>query len=440
MSSAPASTLPLADAPSVSDAKTTARRAALAAAAGTAIEYYEFGVYGYLAGTIGPLFFPGDSATASLLAILAVFGSAFLMRPVGGIVLGRLGDRLGRRAILLVTVIGMGVATGLVGLLPTAASGGLAAPVLLLLIRLAQGFFAGGEVTGAAAYVAESAPAAERGFYGAFTPVGVAVGGALAATVCGLASAALGAEQMQAWGWRVPFLMAIPMVIVSSMVRRRVEESVSFQRFQAHHEPPKAPLREVLTEHGSSVLRVTLLAFGQNVGYWVGLVFMNLYLSAHLKYDKTTVYWILAFVSISMAFLMPLCGALSDRVGRRKVLALGFVGYAVLVLPMMLMMARHDIGLAFVAMMVVALPLPVVQSVGYPTYAEQFPTRVRYTGMAFSFNIGAILGGGITPYVATALIGRTGNLLMPGFLLMGGALVALLALSGLRETARDALR
>jgi MHS family proline/betaine transporter-like MFS transporter len=250
----------------------------------------------------------------------------------------------------------------------------------------------------------------------------------------------LGAEQMQAWGWRVPFLMAIPMVIVSSMVRRRVEESVSFQQFQAHHEPPKTPLREVLREHGRSVLRVTLLAFGQNVGYWVGLVFMNLYLSTHLKYDKTTVYWILAFVSISMAFLMPVCGALSDRIGRRKVLAAGFLGYMVLVLPMMLLMDRHNIGLAFLAMLVVALPLPVVQSVGYPTYAEQFPTRVRYTGMAFSFNIGAIVGGGITPYVATALIGQTGNLLMPGFLLMGGAAVALLALWGVRETAHDALK
>ena len=141
-----------------------------------------------------------------------------------------------------------------------------------------------------------------------------------------------------------------------------------------------------------------------------------------------------------MAILMPVFGALSDRIGRRKVLAAGFIAYAVLVLPMMLLMDQHNIGLAFLAMMVVALPLPIVQSVGYPTYAEQFPTRVRYTGMAFSFNIGAIVGGGVTPYVATALIGQTGNLLMPGFLLMGGALVALIALVGLRETAMEALQ
>lgn len=443
MSNAPTSTIPVSDAapPSLASGNiAVARKAAVAAAAGTAIEYYEFGIYGYLAATIGPLFFPSDNATASLLAILAVFGSAFLMRPIGGIVLGRLGDRVGRRSVLLVTVIGMGVATAAIGLLPVAATAGLLAPALLLLIRLVQGFFAGGEVTGAAAYVAESAPRGKRGFYGAFTPVGVAIGGALAATVCGLTTSLLGSEAMTAWGWRIPFLSAIPMVMISFMVRRRVEESVAFQQFQQHNEPPKAPLKEVLSQHTPAVVKVLLLAFGQNVGYWVGLVFMNIYLTTYLKYDKATVYWIMAFVSLSMAVLMPFWGGLSDRLGRRKVLAIGFVGYTVLVLPMMMLMDQHNIGLAFLAMVVVALPMPIVQSVGYPTYAEQFPTRVRYSGMAFSFNFGAILGGGVTPYVATALIGSTGNLLFPAFLLMGGSAVALLALLGVRETSREALQ
>ena len=295
-------------------ARATARKAALAASVGTAIEYYEFGVYGYMAATIGPLFFPSTDATASLLAILAVFGSAFLMRPIGGIVLGRLGDRIGRRGILLVTVIGMGIATAAIGLLPVASTAGIAAPILLLAIRLVQGFFAGGEVTGAAAYVAESAPPGKRGFYGAFTPVGVAVGGALAASACGLTSALLSTDQMQQWGWRIPFLLAIPMVIVSTAVRRRVEESAAFQEFQAHNEPTKAPLREVLTQHTSKVLKVTALAFGQNVGYWVGLVFMNIYLTTYLKYDKTTVYWIMAAVGVTMASSCR-SGAVSRTVG-----------------------------------------------------------------------------------------------------------------------------
>ena len=420
-------------------ARATGRKAALAASVGTAIEYYEFGVYGYMAATIGPLFFPSTDATASLLAILAVFGSAFLMRPIGGIVLGRLGDRIGRRGILLVTVIGMGIATAAIGLLPVASTAGIAAPILLLAIRLVQGFFAGGEVTGAAAYVAESAPPGKRGFYGAFTPVGVAVGGALAASACGLTSALLSTDQMQQWGWRIPFLLAIPMVIVSTAVRRRVEESAAFQEFQAHNEPTKAPLREVLTQHTSKVLKVTALAFGQNVGYWVGLVFMNIYLTTYLKYDKTTVYWIMAAVGVTMAILMPFWGGLSDRWGRRRVLGIGFLGYMLLVWPMMILMDQQSIGLAALAMFIIALPLPIVQSVGYPTYAEQFPTRIRYTGMAFSFNIGAILGGGVTPYVATSLIASTGNLKSPALLLIAAAIFSLLALLTVQETSKDRL-
>nr|WP_315597257.1 MFS transporter [uncultured Cupriavidus sp.] len=442
MSNAPIPTMPLTESvrsPVTADA-TVARKAAIAAAAGSAIEYYEFGIYGYLAATIGPLFFPSDNPTASLLAILAVFGSAFLMRPIGGIVLGRLGDRLGRRSVLLVTVIGMGVATAAIGVLPTAATGGIIAPILLLLIRLFQGFFAGGEVTGAAAYVAESAPRGRRGFFGAFTPVGVAVGGALAATVCGLTNSVLGSDAMTEWGWRIPFLTAIPMVMISVLVRKRVEESVAFQQFQQHSEPPKAPLTEVLSQHMPSVLKVLFLSFGQNVGYWVGLVFMNIYMTTYLKYDKGTVYWIMAFVSITMACLMPFWGGLSDRLGRKKVLSIGFVAYTVLVVPMMMLMDQHSIGLAALAMFIVALPLPIVQSVGYPTYAEQFPTRVRYSGMAFSFNFGTILGGGVTPYIATSLIGSTGNLLSPAYLLMGGSAISLIALLFVKETAKEALQ
>ncbi|WP_083831011.1 MFS transporter [Herbaspirillum lusitanum] len=420
-------------------ARATARKAAIAASAGTAIEYYEFGVYGYMAATIGPLFFPSTDATASLLAILAVFGSAFLMRPIGGIVLGRLGDRIGRRGILLVTVIGMGIATGLIGLLPTASTAGILAPLMLLLVRLVQGFFAGGEVTGAAAYVAECAPPGKRGFYGAFTPVGVAVGGAVAAALCGITSVLLTPAQMAEWGWRIPFLLAIPMVLISTAVRRRVEESAAFQEFQAHNEPVKAPLREVLTQHPGKIFKVMALAFGQNVGYYVGLVFMNIYMTTYLKYDKTAIYWIMAAVGVTMAMLMPFFGSLSDRWGRRPVLAIGFIGYMVLVWPMMFLMDQQSLPLAALAMFIMALPLPIVQSVGYPTYAEQFPTKVRYTGMAFSINIGAILGGGVTPYLATSLMATTGNLKSPAFLLIAAAVLSLLALLTVHETAKEKL-
>ncbi|WP_223997004.1 MFS transporter, partial [Burkholderia gladioli] len=413
--------------------------AALAAAAGTAIEYYEFGVYGYMAALIGPLFFPADNPTAALLSILAIFGSAFLMRPIGGIVLGRLGDRVGRRAVLLVTVLGMGIATAAVGLLPTAATAGVAAPVALLLARLAQGFFSGAEVTGAATYLAESAPRGRRGFYGAFTPVGVAIGGALAATVCGLTTALVGAEQMHAGGWRIPFLAALPLVLLSALIRKRVDESVAFRQSAARHETVKAPLSELFAHHRAALLKVFLISLGQNAGYWVGFIFMNIYLTSYLKYDKASVFTLMAVISLAMAALMPLWGGLSDRIGRRRVLLVGFAGYIALIFPMMVLMNQQSFALAALAMFVLALPMPAVQSVGYPTYAEQFPTRVRYTGMAFSFNFGAMLGGGVTPYLATALIGSTGNLMSPAFLMVGALVIGGLALLRMRETADAAL-
>ena len=425
---------------SQADTERLARRAATAAATGTAIEYYEFGVYGFMAAFLGPLFFPGDDPTAALLAVLAVFGSAFLVRPLGGVLLGRLGDRHGRRLVLLVTVIGMGLATAGIGLLPATAQVGLLAPVLLVALRLVQGFFAGGEVIGAAAFVAESAPEGRRGFFGAFTPVGVALGGSLAAIVCGVTTTLAGAEAMQAWGWRVPFLLALPLVALSAVLRHNVEETPAFQRFLANSQPPKAPVREVLAEQRPAVLKVMLLALGQNAGYWVGLIFMNLYLTTHLGYPKAQVYWIMAGVSLCAALMMPFWGGLSDRLGRRRVLTLGFTAYVVLVIPMMLLMAQGNIWLAALAVLVAALPMPIVQSVGYPTYAEQFPTRVRYTGMAIAINLGAILGGGLTPYLATWLMAKSGNLLMPGFLLVTAAVIALVTLRLVRETSKEALQ
>jgi MFS transporter, MHS family, proline/betaine transporter len=412
------------------------RKAALAAALGTAIEYYEFGVYGYLAVVLGPRFFPGDDPTAQLLAVFAVFGSAFLMRPLGGIVLGRLGDRYGRKPVLVTTVVGMGTATAAIGLLPTAASIGLLAPLGLLLVRLAQGFFAGGEVTGSATYLAESAPHGRRGFVGAFTPVGVAIGGGSAALVAGVVSSVLTEQQLGDFGWRIPFLLAVPLVLVTLLVRHRLEDSHAFTEQRA---PAKAPLREVFTGHRAALVKVTLLAIGSNTGYWVGLIFMNSYLTGQLGYPKSSTFWIMAAISFFVACLMPLSGALSDRVGRKRMITVGFLGYAVLVVPTMIVMGLGSFPLAVLAMVVLALPMPIVQSVTYPTYAEQFPTRVRYTGLSFSFNIGTIIGGGLTPYLATWLTATTGDPIAPAYLLMIAAVLALLTLTTVRESARAEL-
>ena len=323
-----------------------ARRAAMASATGTAVEYYEFSIYGYMATIIAPLFFPGDNPAAALLATLAVFGIAFVIRPIGGVLLGRLADRIGRRRVLLSTVIGMGTATALIGVLPTTAQIGLAAPVLLVLLRLSQGFFAGGEVVGAAAFVAESSPNGRRGFFGAFTPLGVAVGGALGAIVCGITTGLLSAEQLQAWGWRIPFFLSIPLVIFSFHMRHNVEETPEFKAFLAKDKPPVAPVKEVFGKNLPALLRVIVFASAQNAGYFIGMVFMNIYLTTYLHFDKSKVYWVIAVISLCMAAMMPFWGGLSDRIGRRKALAIGFVGYAVLVVPMMMLMDSGSLWIA----------------------------------------------------------------------------------------------
>lgn len=242
-------------------------------------------------------------------------------------------------------------------------------------------------------------------------------------------------EALQEWGWRIPFFLCVPLVLLSCKMRHNIEETPEYQAFLKKDKPPAAPVREVLNRHLGSVVRVVILAFGQNVGYFIGIVFMNIYLTTYLKFDKSHVYWTIAVISFLVAAMMPFWGGVSDRLRRRRTLAIGFGGYILLVVPMMTLMNGASIWVAALALLIATLPMPIIQSVGYPTYAEQFPTRVRYTGMAIAVNLGAIMGGGLAPWLSSLLIGTTGNLLMPGFFLAGAAALSLLSLLFLKETA-----
>ncbi|MEU1525966.1 MFS transporter [Nocardia rhamnosiphila] len=417
-----------------------ARRAAIAGGVGTLIEYYDFAVYGFLAVTIAPLFFPSDNSGVSILSTLAVFGVAYVARPLGGIFFGRLGDRRGRRHSLVITVVSMGIACGILGLLPTHSTVGVLAPILLALVRLAQGFSAGGEVGGAATYIAESAPPRKRGFFGSFTPVGSTLGFAVAAAVVGVVALITTDEQMESWGWRIPFLLALPLAYVCLRVRMKLEDTPEFEEMAEKKQVTKSPLMDVLRKNPWSVLRVVGVAIAMNGSGYIGLTYFSVYLIKDLGFSKDAVYWTSAIAIALACATFPISGMLTDRFGRKPVLVGGYLAYVVIALPAFMIMGATEsilvIGIVYFLYMVLN---GVVQVPAFPLFTELFPRTVRYTGVSLGFNIGTIAAGGTAPYVAAQLVESTGNAMSPAYWVMGVCAIGLLTVATIRETSRKEL-
>ncbi|ROS44332.1 MFS transporter [Amycolatopsis thermoflava] len=418
----------------------SARRAAIAGGVGTLIEYYDFSVYAFLAVTLGPLFFPSDQTAVSVLLTLAVFGSAYVMRPLGGWFFGRLGDRRGRRHALVVTVVTMGVFSGVLGILPSYASAGVIAPVLLVLVRLAQGFSAGGEIGGAATYVAESAPPGKRGLFGSLTPVGSTLGFSVAAAVVGLMTAVTTTEQMSAWGWRIPFLISLPLAVICLWVRVRLEDTAEFAEMAQRSEVVRSPLLAVVKEKPLSVLRVIGIAIAMNGTGYIGLTYFSTYLIQTQGFGKQAVYWASAIGIALACATYPLAGMLTDRFGRKPVLITAYVAYLVLAWPAFALLgATSSIVVVTVIYVVYMAVNGLAQVPAFPQFTELFPRRIRYTGVALGFNVGTIIAGGSAPYVAAQLVESTGNPMSPAFWVLGVAVVGLITVLTLRETGRDRL-
>ncbi|MFB8174608.1 glycine betaine/L-proline transporter ProP [Streptomyces sp. NPDC055966] len=413
------------------------RRAVKAAALGNAMEWFDFGVYSYIAVTLGKVFFPSGSPTAQLLSTFGAFAAAFLVRPLGGMVFGPLGDRVGRQKVLAVTMIMMAAGTFAIGLVPSYASIGVGAPLLLLAARLVQGFSTGGEYAGASTFIAEYAPDRKRGFFGSWLEFGTLAGYICGAGLVTLMTALLSPADLLSWGWRIPFLIAGPMGVIGLYLRMRLEETPAFaaQVEKAEARRPKVPLREMVAGQWKALLVCMGLVLVFNVTDYMLLSYMPSYLTSELKYDETHGLLVVLGVMALMMIVQPFAGALSDRVGRRPVIAAGCAGFLLLSVPALLLIRQGSLLAVALGMGALGLLLVCFTAAMPAALPALFPTRVRYGSLSIGFNVSVSLFGGTTPLVVTALIGATGNMMMPAYYMMAAAVVGGFAVWRMAESA-----
>lgn len=407
------------------DRRRKAKKATAVGAFGTFIEYYDFSVYGYVAATLAIVFFPSDDPVIGLLNTFLVFGLAFLVRPLGAVFFGRLGDRRGRRTSLIASILLMSVAAALTGLLPGYAQIGVAAPILLVVLRMLQGFSTGGEIGGAASYIREWAAPNRRPFYISFVPGIAQLGKGGAAGVAALAASYMPGEAMEDWGWRIPFLLAVPLGILCLVLRLRIEDSPEFTAAKEQDKTAASPFKQLLSGHRAPLGKVMAISTVQNVGTYIGTVFIATYLSTMLDFSKAQASTIVLLAVLCASVFIPLAGILGSRIGARRVLLTSYIAYALLTIPSFLLMAQGSFGVAIGGLILGMVPYALCQAGTYSAITEFFPVHVRHTGVAFGHSVGAVLGGGAGPYVATWLIDKTDNNLMPAFLLVAFGVIGL---------------
>ncbi|GAB2930489.1 MFS transporter [Hafnia psychrotolerans] len=415
------------------------RRALLAGSVGNFIEWYEFGVYGYLATLIAGNFFTleGQSGMTGLLLTYASFALAFFCRPIGAIIFGRIGDRIGRKPTLIAVVLLMTLATALIGLLPTYAQIGVAAPLLLTLLRMFQGLFAGGEFGGAVSLMTEFAPKGKRGLYGAWQSFTVALGLLTGVALVALLVQTLPTEQMKEWGWRIPFLLALPMGFVALWLRLKLDETPSFQASQ------QAPVKgkKTAAEKASAIATVKAIALGigrmmgWSAGGYTFLVVMPSYLqtSLHATFLQALVATVLANVGFALAILPA--GILSDKIGRKKVMIIAVLAVIILSFPLLHLLQDPESSLMAkgIAVLIAGAAIGMIAGPGPAMLAEMFPTRVRYTGLGLSYSLSNAVFSGCAGLIITGLIKETGNLDIPAYYVVATCIVSLLALMTLRK-------
>ncbi|MFS0794738.1 MFS transporter [Microbacterium sp. 1P10AE] len=419
---------------------------------GNFMEWFDFGIYGYLAVTLAVVFTSDLPEPWGLLVTLLGFAISFLVRPFGGFVLGPLGDRIGRQKVLFLTMAMMATATALIGLLPTSSAIGLWAIVPLYLLKMVQGFSTGGEYAGATTYVSEFSPDRSRGFWSSWLDVGSYVGFAAGASAVALTTvvttAISGDDAMVEYGWRIPFLLAIPLGIVAIYFRLRIPETPSFEQThaaeaaqQSNSDDPMARqgLAGIVRHHWRALLIGIALVAATNTAGYALTSYMPTYLETEVGISNLGAAVATVPVLIVMSAALPFIGKLSDRIGRKPVYAIAAGSALVMLVPAFLIMQIGELWAVVVALFLAAVPVAFYVAISASALPALFPTASRFGAMAVAYNIAVSLFGGTTPLFSQALIEWTGNTLMPAFYIMFFAALGLIALLSMRESARRPL-
>ena len=393
-------------------------RTSLAGGVGNLLEWYDFAVFGYFAPFISTQFFPSDDPISGLINTFGVFAAGYLARPIGGVWFGQIGDRLGRKRALQLSIFLMAVPTTLIAILPTHAQVGLLAPVLLVILRIAQGISVGGEFIGSCCYLVEAAPSGRRGFVGSWSTFGTVGGMLVGSAVATLIQAWLPPDQIHAWGWRLPFLGGLLVGVVGWQMRRGTEETPEFVRLQSAGRIEQRPALQALREMPVRVLQIAGIVLLFGVAIYTLFVWMPTYLTHFVKPPVPHALLINTLCMVLLIATMPIAGLLADRFGYKAVLGIGALAIGIVAYPLFKWIDTGTSIATAVALTIFALINGHLQGAMPVAMAELFPTRLRYSAMAIGYNITLALFGGTAPLVATWMIKTTGNLAAPAWYLI----------------------
>lgn len=415
-------------------AKTGLKRNVVAGAIGVLVHWFDWAIYAYLATTIAVIFFPSQDGAAGLLSVFAVFAVAFFVRPIGSLIFGHLGDRYGRKKTLSIVIVTMAAGTLLLGLIPSYDSIGILAPILLVVARIIQGIAAGGEFGSAAAFLAEYAPTKRRGLGVSWLEFGSVLGFLLASLVVAGLHFWLDPAEVLAWGWRIPFLLTVPLALVGLYIRLKIEDTPEYQALQELDTVSSAPIREVFTHNSKQFFQTIGIEIFMNCTFYVVLVYLITYQEQLVGMPNDQAAVLSAVASLTAIAIIPLSGIVSDRVGRKPVLVTAGILLILGSYPLFMLMNQGSVLAGFFSTFGLAAILALILGTHAVTVAELFPTRTRQSGLSMAYSIAGAFFAGTLPYINTWLIDLTGNNMVPAFTLMVVGLIGLVTLYTMPET------